>query len=197
MKEKTASCLILTLLLISTLALAVNVQPVKADFDLFLEITDAVGDPLSAYDWIGNLYDPVVIGPLLLQPHVLGAVAFSFMVGYRTGQEINSIIDGTADLSIGGILKAIKRIVVGKQPGNGTTTSFTYDWTETYGNGTMMEGNFTFNGVCTTQGVGGVIGQIDKLGLLAPYIGLASTMMIGAVATAIYVQRVKRRKEKQ
>jgi hypothetical protein len=45
--------------------------------------------------------------------------------------------------------------------------------------------------------VGGTIIPVDKLGLLAPYIGLASTTLIGAVATVVYVRRVKRRKEKQ
>ena len=45
--------------------------------------------------------------------------------------------------------------------------------------------------------VGGIQISPDKVGLLAPYIGLASTMMIGAVATVVYVKRVKRRKEKQ
>lgn len=48
-----------------------------------------------------------------------------------------------------------------------------------------------------SPGVGGFVIPVDKLGLLAPYIGLASTAMIGAVATAVYVKRVKRRKEKQ
>jgi len=48
-----------------------------------------------------------------------------------------------------------------------------------------------------STGVGGVIIPIDNLGLLTPYIGLASTILIAAVATAIYVKRVKRRKEKQ
>jgi hypothetical protein len=37
---------------------------------------------------------------------------------------------------------------------------------------------------------------IDKSGLLAPYIGFASTIIVATVATAIYVKRVKRRKEK-
>ena len=41
--------------------------------------------------------------------------------------------------------------------------------------------------------VGGLQGPIDKFGLLAPYIGIASTILI---ATAIYVKRVKRRREK-
>lgn len=45
--------------------------------------------------------------------------------------------------------------------------------------------------------VGGIAVPIDKLGLLAPYIGLASTILVATVATAIYVKRVKHRKEKQ
>jgi hypothetical protein len=48
-----------------------------------------------------------------------------------------------------------------------------------------------------TGGVGGVLVPIDKYALLIPYTGLASTTMIAAVATAIYVKRVKRGKEKQ
>jgi len=53
---------------------------------------------------------------------------------------------------------------------------------------------------CTTTvtppegGVGGIIIPVDKLGLLAPYIGLASIIL---VATAIYFKRVKRRKAEQ
>jgi hypothetical protein len=39
---------------------------------------------------------------------------------------------------------------------------------------------------------GGVWVSVDKFGLLGPYIGLASTTVIAAVATAIYVKRVKR-----
>jgi hypothetical protein len=46
------------------------------------------------------------------------------------------------------------------------------------------------------QGVGGVVVAIDKLGLLAPYIGLASTILVAIAATAIHVKCVKRRKEK-
>jgi len=45
--------------------------------------------------------------------------------------------------------------------------------------------------------VGGVWIPVDKLGLLAPYIGLASTIVVATVATAIYAKRVKRRKEKR
>ena len=43
--------------------------------------------------------------------------------------------------------------------------------------------------------VGGVWVPLDKFGLLAPYIGLASTIVVATVATAIYAKRVKRRKE--
>jgi hypothetical protein len=48
-----------------------------------------------------------------------------------------------------------------------------------------------------TAAVGGILIPVDKLGLLAPYIGLTSTIIVAAVATAIYVKRVKRRREKQ
>ena len=44
---------------------------------------------------------------------------------------------------------------------------------------------------------GGLFMLVNKFGLLAPYIGLASTTMIGVAATFVYVKRVKRRKEKQ
>jgi len=41
------------------------------------------------------------------------------------------------------------------------------------------------------QYVGGVAVAIDKIGLLAPYIGLVSTIVIATVATTIYVKRRK------
>ena len=43
--------------------------------------------------------------------------------------------------------------------------------------------------------VGGVVVPVDKFALLAPYIGLTSTVTVAAVATVVYVKRVKRRKE--
>jgi len=46
-------------------------------------------------------------------------------------------------------------------------------------------------------GVGGYIIPVDKFALLAPYIGLTSTILISAVITAVYFKRVKSRKEKQ
>ena len=48
-----------------------------------------------------------------------------------------------------------------------------------------------------TETVGGIVVPVDKFGLLAPYIGLASTILAATVATAVYVKCVKRRKEKQ
>jgi hypothetical protein len=45
--------------------------------------------------------------------------------------------------------------------------------------------------------VGGIVIPVDKFGLLAPYITLASTTIIAAVATAVCIKCVKRRKEKQ
>jgi len=45
--------------------------------------------------------------------------------------------------------------------------------------------------------VGGIAVPIEKLSLLAPYIGLTSTIIIATVATVICFRRVKRRREKQ
>jgi hypothetical protein len=49
----------------------------------------------------------------------------------------------------------------------------------------------------TTAAVGGVVVPIDKLALLGPCIGLASTILAAAVASIVYVKHVKRREEKQ
>jgi outer membrane protein assembly factor BamB len=46
-------------------------------------------------------------------------------------------------------------------------------------------------------GVGGIVIPVDKFALLAPYIGLTSTIIVAAVVSVVYVKRVKRRKEKQ
>jgi hypothetical protein len=48
-----------------------------------------------------------------------------------------------------------------------------------------------------SPGVGGIVIPVDKFALLAPYIGLTSTIIVATVATVIYVKRVKRGKEKQ
>lgn len=45
--------------------------------------------------------------------------------------------------------------------------------------------------------VGGVTTPVDKFGLLSPYIGLASTIVVATAATAIYIKRVKHGKEKE
>ena len=42
------------------------------------------------------------------------------------------------------------------------------------------------------QNIGGAVVPIDKLGLLAPYIGLASTVLITAAASVIYVKHRKK-----
>jgi hypothetical protein len=49
----------------------------------------------------------------------------------------------------------------------------------------------------TTPPVGGIAFLVDKLGLLAPYIALASAIIVTTAATVIYIKRVKHRKKKQ
>ena len=42
--------------------------------------------------------------------------------------------------------------------------------------------------------VGGIWVPVDKFALLAPYIGLASTILVATAATAIYVKRRKKKR---
>jgi len=67
---------------------------------------------------------------------------------------------------------------------------------ETDINGTQYRSNIGGQQFAQIGGVGGVVIPVDKFGLLAPYIGLASTIIVATVATSIYVKHVKRRKEK-
>lgn len=64
-----------------------------------------------------------------------------------------------------------------------------------YGTASNPYNGFTYETIWKL--VGGVSIPVDKFGLLAPYFGFASTIMVAVVATAIYVKRVKHRKEKQ
>jgi len=69
----------------------------------------------------------------------------------------------------------------------------------------IVNATYTFIGYATARpvsiptppGVGGIIVPFDKFALLAPYIGLTSTIIVATAATAIYIKRVKHRKEKQ
>jgi hypothetical protein len=63
-----------------------------------------------------------------------------------------------------------------------------------------MDTNHTLEAVFLNRllgGVGGIFVPVDKFSLLAPYIGLASTILVATTATGVYVKRAKRRKEKQ
>jgi len=97
----------------------------------------------------------------------------------------------------------------------GTHLNLTFDWDTT----TFNPGNYTISvaasivlyeidiadntyidgtvTVTAPTGVGGVWVPVDKFGLLAPYIALASTILVATVATAIYVKHVKRRNKKR
>jgi len=71
-------------------------------------------------------------------------------------------------------------------------TSLTSSINETDPSGMVSEGISQREG-----GVGGIVLPIDKLVLLAPGIGLATTALSAVAATALYTRRFKRRKEKQ
>jgi subtilisin len=48
----------------------------------------------------------------------------------------------------------------------------------------------------SSSGVGGFLVPVDKFGLLVPYIGLASTILVGTLVTAVYVKHAMRKKKK-
>lgn len=54
----------------------------------------------------------------------------------------------------------------------------------------------TVTGTIPSIPVGGIWIPVDKLGLLAPYISLVSTIVVTTATTGLYAKRVKRRKKK-
>jgi len=66
--------------------------------------------------------------------------------------------------------------------------------TNTSMTGPTVKGSITKTWYCRSV-VGGIWVPVDKFGLLAPYIGLASTIIVATAATAIYAKRVKRREK--
>jgi hypothetical protein len=83
---------------------------------------------------------------------------------------------------------------------NTTATSHAYGATGTYTTVFLLENDtriWRYEDVITVSpypSVGGVVVPVDRFGLLAPYIGIASTILAATVATTIYIKRVKRRR---
>ena len=89
----------------------------------------------------------------------------------------------------------------------GSSTSYTWDQKDAYGNYVpsgwyeaitwtelLGDPNKVFH---ISGGVGGIEISIDKLGLLAPYIGLTSIILFATVAAVIYTKRVWHKRERQ
>jgi hypothetical protein len=49
----------------------------------------------------------------------------------------------------------------------------------------------------SSSSVGGIYVPIDKFALLTPYVGLVSTLIMGAIVAGLFVRRAERRKERQ
>lgn len=79
------------------------------------------------------------------------------------------------------------------QPVNGWAIQFDkrYHMVRFWVNGVYLKDVFPISNAT----VGGFVLPVDKFGLLAPYIGLASTILAATAATAVYVKRIKHRKE--
>lgn len=83
-----------------------------------------------------------------------------------------------------------------EEPLENETTLNEQTWT--YNSPQAVDTDGTLNSMVSSEEfVGGTLILPDVLILLAPYIGLASTILAAASVTTIYVRRVKRREEKQ
>ena len=76
------------------------------------------------------------------------------------------------------------------------TSTTNYEISIPPSNGTgIVSINFTGKLLPGVGGVGGYIVPVDKLALLAPYIGLGSTILIATITTVIYIRRIKKREQ--
>jgi hypothetical protein len=128
----------------------------------------------------------------------------AFVLVHKPSYTVDVTVTGTVNI-VGGV----GGVTVSKTAsGSDTTVTFSGELANTNIKGEVTSiidpsnvtedwviGIFPFVGGITA--VGGIAVPVDKLGLLAPYIGFASTIAIAGVATAVYVKRVKHKKEKQ
>jgi hypothetical protein len=183
--EKTMTLLMTTLIILQLLTTAAFVNKVSAEeFSGYLrvqmirkdtnEIIEDTGD-MSVYDgsqlkymWFELFWDPWIL-----------ILRFTKVIASGAG-----IISGKVDVN-----KPLGAIV---------TIAILLTSTKDYEITIDETGNWTFTFDLTAKAtVGGIVIPVDKFALLAPYIGLTSTVTVAAVATVVYVKRVKRRKEKQ
>jgi hypothetical protein len=163
---------------------------------------------ICCFGALGTFWNPPIAGILLVTCIVLSAVsivyaiadllcasAFKETVNVQTLYENGSLI---AQTNITGSL--------GLYP-NGTAWANGQQVSVVFSDGTISEpievslspseAMELYKFVYGEGVVGGIVIPVDKFGLLAPYFGLASTAMIGAIAAAVYVKHIKRRKEQQ
>jgi hypothetical protein len=81
-------------------------------------------------------------------------------------------------------------------PADAIRGTYTVQVSSTY-NGVTATNSTSFTYTTASSSVGGIELPIDKFALLTPYIGLTSAILAAAIATTVYVKRVKRREKKQ
>jgi len=111
---------------------------------------------------------------------------YIYVDGYLVSSDINTYMDGVWYVEIRDLPMAKHNVTVG---------AFGPDAEPAVG-GNQDDNVVRYFGFEVQATVGGISITVDKFGLLAPYIVLASTIVVATVATAIYAKRVKRRREK-
>jgi hypothetical protein len=178
--EKTMTLLMTTLIILQLLTTAAFVNKVSAEeFYGYLRVqmirkdtNETIEDTgnMSVYDgwclkyiWFEMFWDP---WPLILR--------FTKVIVSGAG-----IISGKVDVN-----KPLGAIV---------TIAILLTSTKDYEITIDETGNWTFTFDLTAKAtVGGIVIPVDKFALLAPYIGLTSTIIVTAVATVVYVKRVRK-----
>jgi transglutaminase-like putative cysteine protease len=162
--------------------------PVKVLSPRLLDVTNdnspqdgiTVGQIFVISSQIDNLGDYPINGlSVTLQPYG----------GFSTTEPLTKSIGNL----LGGESKTVSWTVVARTSGTFAYTISAVDTTDRF--------NDTKHALVSIYSLppppGGIGIPVDKLALLAPYIGLASTITVAAVAVAVHVKRVKHRKEKQ
>jgi len=188
--RKIVAILLVTIMMASVFVGEVEAVEVRFDGELFkpgtwsMHIT-ITPDELARYKPKLFKLIPLQATPGAFSDIDIEAVGWTYATD---GQSYLSLIapapiTTTGDIYIGGFASVY----------NATTDYSQFTWQAFDASGALVDSG----SVLPWQSVGGVVLSVDKFSLMTPYIGLASAWIIGAVAAAVYVKRIKRRKEKQ
>lgn len=217
MKRKAQLC-IAVLILLAVIVLIRAAPTVAHPTTFYLDpaaISKKIGDQFTLtlrvdfvtdmYLWVATIQWDSTYFDLIGNPVEGGCLKYGGSTTFLWGSITDGKIEGLTCTLLGEIpgvnmppapkdLATIKFHTQKYLPISGTTISITFARYRDHAGGAYYP---ITKDTLVLHSVGGVRIPVDKFGLLAPYIGLASTIIVATVATNIYAKHVKRRKEKQ